>query len=118
MNDAAEGLSRMAVEYIEEAAHMRRIVPVMAVMLTLAMLITPTAAMDTKAAGKCVALGTLSKDYEPKATVILATAAAQGHRAIVEQRAREEFVDLARNKQDDMATKGWVVEAVRACDQF
>src|SRR5262249_44300726 len=39
---------------------MKHIGPVMAVMLTLALLVTLAEAMDTNAAGKCVALGTLS----------------------------------------------------------
>jgi hypothetical protein len=97
---------------------MRRIVPVMAMLLTSAMLVTLAEAMDTNAAGKCVALWTLSTDYESKATVILAAAAAEGRTAVVEQRAREEFVDLTRNHQDDKAKKGWVSEAVRACEKF
>jgi hypothetical protein len=97
---------------------MRRIVPVLVLVLGSATSATLAAEMDTNAAGKCVALGALSKEYESKATIILAAASAKGDRAVVEQRAREEFVDLTRNRQDDMAKKGWVSEAVRACDQF
>jgi hypothetical protein len=97
---------------------MRRIVGVTVVALTVAMLATLADAMDTKAAGKCVVLGALSTDYEPKATVILARADAQGYTALVKQRAHEEFAYLARNEHDDKAKKGWVYEAVRACDQF
>ncbi len=94
---------------------MRRIVSVLVMTLSLATLVE---AMDTNAAGKCVALGTLSKDYEAKASIILATAAAEGRTEVVKQRAREEFVDLTRIRQDDMAKKGWISAAVRACDQF
>ena len=97
---------------------MRRNVSVLVMTLSLAMLATLAEAMDTNAAGKCVALGTLSKDYESKASIILATAAAEGRTEVVEQRAREEFVDLTRFRQDDSAKKGWISEAVRACDQF
>jgi hypothetical protein len=97
---------------------MKRIVPVIALMLTSAVSTALAAEMDTNAAGKCVALGALSKEYESKATIILAAASAKGDRAVVEQRAREEFVDLTRNRQDDMAKKGWVSEAVRACERF
>jgi hypothetical protein len=97
---------------------MKRAVRVMVMMLTLAVVATLAEAMDTNAAGKCVALGTLSKDYEAKASIILATAAAEGRTEVVEQRAREEFVDLTRVRQDDVAKKGWISEAVRACEQF
>jgi hypothetical protein len=60
----------------------------------------------------------LSTDYESKAKIILATADAQGYTTLVKQQAHEEFAYLARNDHDETAKKGWVVQAVRACDQF
>jgi hypothetical protein len=97
---------------------MRCLVRVTAVTLTVAMLTTLAEAMDAKAAGKCVVLGALSTDYESKAKIILATADAQGYTTLVKQQAHEEFAYLARNDHDETAKKGWVVQAVRACDQF
>jgi hypothetical protein len=75
-------------------------------------------AIDTRAAGRCVALGALSNDYAAKAEAVLSAASATGHRALVEQRAREEFAYLSRHKNDKAARKGWTFQAVRSCNQF
>lgn len=79
---------------------------------------TPAAALDTKAAGRCVALGALSEDYAAKATAILATASATGHRALVDQRAREELAQLARLKHDKTGKDAWTFAAISACRSF
>jgi hypothetical protein len=75
-------------------------------------------AMDTKAAGRCVALGALSDRYAARAEAVLSAAAATGHRPLVEQRVREEFAYLARVKDDKTAKDGWTYAAVAACGQF
>jgi hypothetical protein len=74
--------------------------------------------MDTKAAGKCVALGALSQDYQAKAEAILNAANRTGYRALVDQRVKEEFAFLAANKGNKAATEGWILQAVTACRQF
>jgi hypothetical protein len=75
-------------------------------------------AMNTKDAGQCVALGALSDSYAAKAQAVLATAKAQGYAALVEQRVREEFAWLKRHERDRAAKEGWMLAAVRACEQF
>ena len=75
-------------------------------------------AMDTKAAGRCVALAALSHDYAAKGEALLAAASATGHRALIEQRVHEEFSYLARIKHDQRAKEAWTFQAVQACSQF
>ena len=88
-------------------------------LLAIGLLVPASAdAMDTNAAGRCVALGALSPDYQAKAEALLTAAAAQGYKALVMQRAREEFAYLAKHKHDDAAKQGWTFTAVRACGQF
>jgi hypothetical protein len=88
--------------------------------LLLAIAMAPSAAhaMDTKAAGRCVALGTLSRSYEAKAEALLSAAAARGEGALVQLRAREEFAYLARIKHDQKGKEAWTFSAVTACGQF
>jgi hypothetical protein len=76
------------------------------------------AAMDTRAAGRCVALGALNEGYARKAEAVLATATATGHRAVVEQRVREEFAYLQKIKSDKTAQEAWVLAAIGACRSF
>jgi hypothetical protein len=75
-------------------------------------------AMDAKAAGRCVALGTLAPRYEAKAGTLLATASARGYRQLIEQRVREEFAYLAKVKHDKAAKEAWTLAAVQACGTF
>jgi hypothetical protein len=78
----------------------------------------PAHAMDTKDAGRCVALGALSADHAAKAEAVLTTARATGRSALVEQRVREEFAYLKRINNDSRLKEAWVFEAVRACRSF
>jgi hypothetical protein len=75
-------------------------------------------AMDTKAAGQCIALGALSREYQAKAEALLATAQRTGYGALVDQRVREEFAFLNKNKGDKSVTDGWARQAVHACNKF
>lgn len=68
--------------------------------------------MDTKSAGRCLALGALSPRYEAEA--VLATATVRGYEAVVRQRVREEFAYLARHKNDKKAKDAWTYSAVAA----
>lgn len=76
---------------------------IVGVLLVVALAPSIAAAMDTRAAGRCVALGALSQDYAGKAEAILATSRATGERPLVEQRVHEEFAYLARIKEDKTA---------------
>ena len=91
-------------------------------LLVVALLLTsvgsPASAMDTKAAGKCVALGVLNQNYKPKAIAILGVADRTGYLALVNQRVQEEMDFLAANKGNESATGNWITQAIRACNSF
>jgi len=89
-----------------------------ALVLFLALVGSPASAMDTKAAGKCVALGALDKNHQAKAEAILDAANRTGYGALVNQRVKEEFAFLAANKGNKAMTNGWILQAVSACRQF
>ena len=74
--------------------------------------------MDTKAAGRCVALGAMNQTYKAKAEAILDAAYRNGYGKLVEQNAREELGFVARHKDDKSAREGWAFAAIRACGQF
>lgn len=91
--------------------------PLVVVLLLLAS-VGAASAMDTKAAGRCVALGALSQDYQAKAATILDAANRTGYRTLVNQRVKEEFAFPASKKGDKAATDAWAMQAVFACRQF
>jgi hypothetical protein len=79
---------------------------------------SPSLAMDTKAAGRCVALGAMNQDYRAKAEAVWTVASRTGYGALMEQRAHEELRFVAANKDNTTAMTGWIYQAISACRQF
>jgi hypothetical protein len=96
----------------------RALWPLIPLVALVAFITLSAQAMDTKMAGRCVALGTLAPKYEAKAGTLLATASARGYRQLVEQRVREEFAYLAKVKHDQAAKEAWTLAAIQACGTF
>ena len=97
---------------------MRKVAFVLSVVFVLASVHPVSAALDTKAAGKCVALGAALPAYAPKAKAILETAQRTGHFALVYQRAEEEVQAFIAAKGDKRAVEAWAFSASRACNSF
>lgn len=89
------------------------------VVLLLVLVVSTASAMDTKAAGRCVAFGmTYKKNYEAKARAIIATAAQTGEGPLVAQSVREALDELDAINRAGKDQYPWVSRAIDACNQF
>ena len=74
--------------------------------------------IDTKAAGKCVALSAYVPRYTSKAMAILDVANRTGQLALVKQHVDEEIEFLAANNSNESVKDRWIEQAIRACNSF